>query len=57
MKITTRIGLGLLLVAVCGAAFVLRSARADDGVNAKLLALFPQFDANHDAVLSPAAWR
>ncbi len=54
MKLKLRIGLGLLVVALCGAAFALRSARADDGINAKLLALFPQFDANRDAVLSPA---
>lgn len=41
------------LLAVCGAAFALRHASADEGVNAKLLALFPQFDADRNALLSP----
>jgi predicted acyl esterase len=44
--------IGLLLVLVVGAAVGLRVAHADDGVNAKLLVLFPQHDADRNKVLS-----
>ncbi|MCX7008095.1 MAG: CocE/NonD family hydrolase [Kiritimatiellaeota bacterium] len=53
MKIRTKFLLGLLVVAVCGSALALRAARTDDGVNAKLFALFPQFDADRSGTLSP----
>ena len=53
MKIRAKILLGVLLVAVCGLAIGLHVVRADDNVNAKLLAIFPQFDADHNAILSP----
>ena len=42
------------LLAILTVALSLVAARADDSVNARLLALFPHFDADHDALLSPA---
>ena len=47
-------GTKLLLAALCSAALLLGGARAEESINAKLLALFPRFDANRDAVLSAA---
>ena len=44
---------GLLALLALGLAVGLRVAHADDSINAKLLALFPQFDADHNKVLAP----
>ena len=54
MKIRMKFVLGVLLLMVCGSVFALRAARADNSVNARLLMLFPQFDADHNDSLSPA---
>ncbi len=53
MTITTKFLLGSLAVMAFGLAVGLRVARADDSINAKLLALFPPFDADRNQVLSP----
>ncbi|TAN36786.1 MAG: CocE/NonD family hydrolase [Verrucomicrobia bacterium] len=53
MKIPTALRLAAaLMVLVCGLVMEACGVHADDSVNAKLLALFPQFDADHNGKLS-----
>ena len=42
-----------LFASVVVLVLVLYGVRADDSVNAKLRALFPRFDADHNGALSP----